>query len=51
MSRLTFSFTAHKLEKLIKLEAEYGQAPSFDPAIDVVLEYLKPVSCYLMYSN
>ena len=37
---------AHKLEKLIKLEAEYGPVQDFYPAIDDVLDYLRTV-CYI----
>ena len=36
-------FAAHKIEALVKLEAQYGQLPEYSPAIDDVLEYLKPV--------
>ena len=38
---------AHKLEKLVKLEAEFGPTPSFSPTIDDVLEYLITV-CFLL---
>ena len=42
-----FVFTAHKMEALVKLEAQYGQLPEFSPAIDDVLEYLKTVCSYI----
>jgi hypothetical protein len=32
---------AHKIESLVKLEAEYGPLPQYSPAIDNVLDYLK----------
>jgi HEAT repeat protein len=32
---------AHKIESLVKLEAEYGPLPQYSPAIDDVLDYLK----------
>ena len=35
--------TAHKIESLVKLEAEYGPLPQYSPAIDDVLDCLKEV--------
>ena len=35
--------TAHNIESLVKLEAEYGPLPQYYPAIDNVLDYLKEV--------
>ena len=35
--------TAHNIESLVKLEAEYGPLPQYSPAIDNVLDYLKEV--------
>ena len=43
-----FVFTAHKMEALVKLEAQYGQLPEFSPAIDDVVEYLKTVCSYII---
>ena len=36
-------YIAHKIEHLVKLEAEYGPLPQYSPAIDDVLGYLKKV--------
>ena len=39
----SFLFPAHKIESLVKLEAQYGPLPQYSPAIDDVLGYLKKV--------
>ena len=39
--------TAHKIESLVKLEAEYGPLPQYSPAIDDVLDYLKEVYTHI----
>ena len=43
-----FIFSAHKVEALVKLEAQYGQLPGVSPAVDDVLEFLKTV-CLILY--
>ena len=36
--------TAHKIEALVKQEVRYGTLPEYSPAVNDVLEYIKPVS-------
>jgi hypothetical protein len=51
----TTNQTAHKIESLVKLEAEYGPLPQYSPAIDDVLDYLKEVhisiTCHWLYGH